>query len=185
MNHKREDYGVFAPGARRLSVAPLGDHQSRAHPGKSRLVVDSINESSSFEMNTSPLLAAELRQHGGDLPSASTRAPRRRGSNAVHVDPLRRAPVTAAATTKQKEENEAELRRLTAEEESWSHWGYRHLYNSIVMMMITFYQIGQLGLKQQHADMKTMECTKDAYMPAPPRAENLKAEETAAAASLA
>ncbi|CAC9550346.1 hypothetical_protein [Leishmania infantum] len=183
MNHKEEDDSVFAPIARPLSVVPLRYHQSRAHPAKCRLEVDPIYESSSLERDASPLLATELRQHLGDLPSASTRASRRRGSNAVHVSPLGSATVPAAAAAK-KAENEAKVQPPTAEEESWSKWGYRHLYNSVVMIIISFYQIGQLGLKQQHADMM-LERTKDAYMPVPPRAEDLKAEETAATASLA
>ncbi|CAG9583768.1 hypothetical_protein [Leishmania major strain Friedlin] len=114
MNHSGEDDGVFAPVASPLSVAPLRYHQSHAHPGKCRLEVDPICESSSLQRNASPLLAAELRQHLGDLPSASARAPRRRGSNAIHVNPLHSATVTAAAAASRKAENEVKVRPLTA-----------------------------------------------------------------------
>ncbi|XQJ31702.1 hypothetical protein NXY56_007822 [Leishmania guyanensis] len=80
------------------------------------------------------------------------------------------------AATQQRPENEASVRPLVAEE-SRGHWGFPHLYSRIVMTMMSFYLTGQLGMKQQSVDAKTLEHTHVAYMSAPPRAADLtKAE---------
>ncbi|GET93312.1 unspecified product [Leishmania tarentolae] len=95
------------------------------------------------------------------------------------VQPL---PLPRSQSKRQKKEER--VRPLMAEE-SCTHWGYRHIYNSVMMMMGSFYCIGQLGLKQQNIDMETLELMNDAYIQALPRAEDLKrVEESTAASSL-
>ncbi|KAK7199956.1 hypothetical protein NESM_000044100 [Novymonas esmeraldas] len=148
---------------------------------------DSPEQSRSFEMTADAEAAAPKTTEKTvrvPPPSPPRAGAQRRGSGAVHVDPRRSATVTAAAAAAARqaaeEREKAQVRPMTAEEESWGHWGFRHAYNSVVMMMITLYQVVQLGVKHQPVDMKTLENTASAYMPTPPRAAELKKAETAA-----
>ncbi|KAG5488642.1 hypothetical protein JIQ42_00254 [Leishmania sp. Namibia] len=189
MSHHAEDDRVFAPAVHALPVEPLVDYPSPAHVGESNLDIDSRDESRSHEMNARPVLAPQLRQHLGDVlitaattvSSSPLRAPSHRSCDAVHVNPQRSATVAAAAA-RRRAEDEASVRPLTAEGESWGHWGFRHLFNGLVMMMVSLYNIAQLGVKQQPTDVKALACANDVYMTAPPRAVDLKKAEKAAAA---
>lgn len=63
----------------------------------------------------------------------------------------------------------AEVQPLTAEEESWGQWSWRHVFNSLLLLGSSFYQIVQVGWEQQPIDMKVMEFTRRSYITAPPR----------------
>ncbi|KAG5464810.1 hypothetical protein LSCM4_00251 [Leishmania orientalis] len=189
MSHHAEDDGVFAPAVHALSVEPLVDYSSPAHVSESILDIHSRDESRSREMNARPVLAPQLRQHLDDVlitatttvPPSPLRAPPHRSCDAVHVNPQRCATVTAAAA-RRRAEDEASVPPLTTEGESWGHWGFRHLYNGLVMMMISLYNIAQLGLKQQPNDVKALACANEVYMSPPPRTVDLKKAEKATAA---
>ncbi|KAG5465544.1 hypothetical protein CUR178_00249 [Leishmania enriettii] len=188
MSHHAEADRVFAPAVHALSAEPLVDYSSHTHVGESVFDIDSTDESRSHEMNNPLVLAPQFRQHLGDVlvtatttvPSSPLRAPPRSSCDAVHVNPQRSATVAAAAA-RRRAEDEASVRPLTAEGESWGHWGFRHLYNGLVMMMVSLYNIVQIGLKQQPTDVKVLACANDVYMTPPPRAVDLKAEKAAAA----
>ncbi|KAG5464068.1 hypothetical protein LSCM1_00248 [Leishmania martiniquensis] len=182
MSHHTEDDSVSAPAVHPPPAEPLAGHPSPTHVGKRILGIDSKDESFSHGMNESPVLAPQPRHQLADvpitvtttMPSSSLRASLRRGCDAVYVNPQRSATVAAAASARQKAEDEASVRPLTAEDESWGHWGLRYLYNGLVMMIMSLYSMAQHGVKQQPVDTKALECVNDIYMPAPPRAADLK-----------
>ncbi|KPA80207.1 hypothetical protein ABB37_05185 [Leptomonas pyrrhocoris] len=106
--------------------------------------------------------------------SSSPLSRREQRSAAVHVDPHRSRTVAAAAAAKEEEEKEAAAEPLTAENETWRHWGFRHTWNGFVMMLLGLYQVVQVGVRRQPADVETITNTTNAYMSAPPRADELE-----------
>lgn len=109
-------------------------------------------------------------------PSASSKAKLR--SAAVHVDPNRTRTVAAAAAARRKSTEEvAAVEPLTAENETWGHWSFRHAWNAVVMLLLGLYQVVQASAQRQPVDMNTITYTNSMYVPAPPRTAELQKQE--------
>lgn len=168
------DEDVFVKRTHPLTLQPFENYRPpAASSAPEARDEDNFNEMSarSFELHADP------QQLGDEVMTVTTtaRAQQQRSDTAaaVRVNPRRAATVQAAAA-RQKEADAAPVTPLTAEEESWGHWSARHMYNGMIMVMISLYQVVQLGVRQQQIDPKTLEIVSDAYMPAPPRAADLE-----------
>lgn len=116
---------------------------------------------------TVPGAATTHHRAGGSSKSASSVEQQ---SATVHIDPRRSHTVAAQKAA----EAEAEAEPLTAENETWGHWSFRHTWNAIVMVLLGLYQVTQAGARRQPVDMKTITYTNSVYMEAPPRAAELQ-----------
>ncbi|KPI84445.1 hypothetical protein ABL78_6500 [Leptomonas seymouri] len=95
-------------------------------------------------------------------------------SATVYVDPHRIHTVAAAAKKKMDEENTEEP--LTAENETWGHWSFRHAWNGFVMVVVGLYQVVEACAHQHPLDVGVIIYTNNVYMPAPPSEKELTME---------
>jgi hypothetical protein len=185
----RTESGVFKPASHPLAFPTCREGNGIVYSeaaSSSRVfhdLQDSKEASRSFEMGDVPVENADERVQ--ETVAIRTTAPRckhpptaasskqEQWSAAVHIDLHRSHTVSAAAAAKKKEE-EAAQEPLTAENETWGHWSFRHVWNGFVMLMMGLYQVVQAGARHEPVDMKTISYTNSVYISAPPRAEKLK-----------
>lgn len=99
-------------------------------------------------------------------------ADREKDTTAVHLRRRRHRDPNNSSGKEPLTSTEEVEHIVAAEDEGWGSWLSRKLYNGLVMLGMSFYQIMQLSVKQQPVDVKVIEFTSQQYLPNPPtRAE--------------